>query len=225
MNDASPDSVAATAAPSDAATTEEQDTTANTALSSNANSVVEFNPSTVASNARVLLDSMTTEPAPEKSESRGRPRKFADADEAKEAKRARDRARYEKKAGKAPDNVSGSDAETAREPKAPASPAPVATMPPQAFEAAASLIVSTMDMVLAAISDGEYRAEDELRSAYTSAWVGYLKSTGKEPPPWVIVSVMSAAYTLPAMNTAPAKSKWEKLTNKIKSLWVGRFGS
>jgi hypothetical protein len=211
-----PEVVAADAAPGDETATNKQDNAGTSALSSAENSINSFDPSSVAANATAFIASIgSTESTPR----RGRPLK-SDEDKA-EAKRARDRARYQKKTGNAAPEPE------AEQPKneAPKQEYIPAGIPAQAFEAAAVLIVSTMDMLLAAISDGEYRAAKELREAYIAAWAGYLKTTGKEPPPWLIVSAMSAAYTLPAFNTEPAKNKWEKFTNKFKGWWVGRFGT
>jgi hypothetical protein len=97
-------------------------------------------------------------------------------------------------------------------------------IPPEAYAATATMIVGTMDMLLSAISENEYRAPDELRENYKLAWSNYLKSTGKEPPAWLMLSIMSFAYCAPALNTAPAKSKFDRATSRIKAWFHARKG-
>jgi hypothetical protein len=100
----------------------------------------------------------------------------------------------------------------------------VGAIPDGATNAAAVMIVGTMDMLLHAISEGEYTAPDKMRKNYLMAWENYLRSIGKEPPPWVLVTLMTVGYASPAFQTPAATGKFERFTNKLKGWWVSRFG-
>ena len=94
-----------------------------------------------------------------------------------------------------------------------------------ATNAAAMMIVGTMDMLLHAVSEGEYTPPEKMRKDYLTCWENYLRSVGKEPPPWVLVTLMSFGYAAPAFQTPAATGKFERFGNKIKGWWVARFGS
>jgi hypothetical protein len=98
-------------------------------------------------------------------------------------------------------------------------------IPQGATNAAAVMIVGTMDMLLHAVSEGEYTAPERMRKDYLTAWENYLRSVGKEPPPWVLVTLMTFGYAAPAFQTPAATGKFERFTNRLKGWWVARFGS
>lgn len=174
-----------------------------------------------------IMQTISARQAPDdENRGRGRPKgatKYASPEEAKEAKRSRDRARSKARYGKA----EGLDAEneTAQEFEPEAKPQPAANgLPNEALGAAAVMIVGTMDMLLLAITDNEYRAPDDMRKLYIQSWVNYLKTVGKEPPPWLMVTIMSGAYCLPAIQTPAAQSKWAKVKANVRGWWAAKFG-
>lgn len=150
--------------------------------------------------------------APTEKIHRGRPPGNKTPDEKAAEKRERD-ARYRAKQKNGNTDSGSSENEQ-----------PVIIIPAQTYEATATVVVATVDTLLAALSEGEYYATDPIRKQYIAAWKNYLLSTGKEPPAWVVLAVMSVSYTLPAFNTPSAQTKWDKFKNRMKSWWVARFG-
>jgi hypothetical protein len=144
-----------------------------------------------------------------KPETRGRKSKYATQEERDAAKKLQDKIR----------RAGGTEKATAV-----LAAAPPMVIPPEAYKFSAEMIVSTMDMVLLAVSDNQYKASDEVRRNYLRAWVNYLETVGKEPPPWVMLIIMSGAYAMPALSTPAGQSKMDKGINKIKAWWVARFG-
>lgn len=164
-----------------------------------------FDPDSIGGAGDTSPDTCLSMPVPgEKPETRGRPKKYATVEEAEAAKKERDRLRR-----------GGSEKKIF----------PAQSVAPSLTHlASAAAIVGTVDMVLTAVSSGEYSADNSLRSSYTEAWAKYLEQTGKEPPPWVMVLLMSGAYAAPAFATRAGQSKLTTVVNKIKAMWVRRFG-
>ena len=90
----------------------------------------------------------------------------------------------------------------------------------------AETVVSTLDMMKKAVSNGECPpAETEARKQVLEIWARYFEETGLEPPLWVSLVFASGAYVAPAFTTEPAKSKLGSLVDKFGAWRLNRRAS
>lgn len=139
--------------------------------------------------------------------SRGAPRKYATPEEAKEAKRLRDAARYNGGQTKPKTPVKTDDYSL-----------------DISAEFAAEALLGLLDMARALISKGECAPNEVARLKLINLAIRYIQHTGYEPPVWMMLSINSAAYVAEALNTPTAQSRLDRCVNWCKSKWVARFG-
>jgi hypothetical protein len=219
MTDSAPEVSTVDTAPADAQQTGSETTPENKPASSVVESANTFDPASVVVNTGGA-------DAPR----RGRPRKDAGqpAQESeaarKAAKRQRDR-EYRERMKNGTAGTGHTQQDTQRPDSAPGGDFIPATSSPELLKVAAVMVVGSIDTILAGLSDGEYIATPEARAAYIQVWIDYLRSTGKEPPPWLMLIIASTGYVGAAFNYPATQSKFTKLKNRISGWWVKKFGA
>ena len=86
-------------------------------------------------------------------------------------------------------------------------------------KASAELVVSGFDMLREGIADLPADPNDHQRKMCIEAWEAYSHETGFEPPAWVLVSLMSAAYMTPVFVAPKTKGFFSRMGSKIKSFY------
>lgn len=147
---------------------------------------------------------------------RGAPRKYATAEEAKEAKRRLDRERRARQNGN-----------TVSSPGTANAPAVDKDALKRVQAKSGARVISTaLDMVCNILSAGEYQhiRDATVDAAFVEATEEYLMTTNGTVPPWALVLVLGAAKVLPATSTPTARGRLSGLWAKLRGWWVARRG-
>jgi len=80
--------------------------------------------------------------------------------------------------------------------------------------ASAEMVTGGLDMMRKAIGGIDPEKRDPARKACVDAWEHYFLETGKEPPAWAVVMVVSTMYVAPALTTESGSSFLGGLADK-----------
>jgi hypothetical protein len=89
-------------------------------------------------------------------------------------------------------------------------------------KASAETVVSGLDMLRDWVSNGTCQDDIDRRKQVVAVWEAYFMETGLEPPLWVLVTVTSIGYVVPALKTEKAKGKISGLITKVQAWRLNR---
>jgi hypothetical protein len=170
-----------------------------------------FDASTLAEPAALPLAADMPE---RKVENRGRKKKYATPEEAAaaEAERKRQWRINKQKGGTQPEDANKLLGQIAVNPMS------------ATAKLGARTVVFSLDTFKAVISNRECPVDEQGRAQLIAVWEQYLLETGKQPPAWIMVTILSCAYVVPAFDTPTAKSRLSGMIAYIRGWWAKKFG-